>query len=206
MSTAIVDCGMGNISSVANAVTAISKPPIIATTPHQLDSADRVILPGVGAFADGMHNLQAGGWIEALEKHVRIKGKPLLGICLGMQLLATTGTEHRHHQGLNWIPGTVIRLESSDPNIRIPHIGWNEVCVKQETGLYKNCPEKPCFYFVHSYALCPDNKDIITGTCNHGAEFAASIECENIWATQYHLEKSQKVGLTVLSNFLNQKA
>ena len=206
MSTAIINCGMGNITSVANAVIALSQPAIIASNPDQLESATRIILPGVGAFADGMLNLQTGGWIDALEKHVREKGKPLLGICLGMQLLATTGTEHGHHRGLNWIPGTVVRLESSDPDIRIPHIGWNEVSVMQETGLYKNCSEKPCFYFVHSYALCPENTGIITGTCNHGVEFAASIEYGNIWATQYHLEKSQKAGLSVLSNFLNPKA
>lgn len=205
MSTAIIDYGMGNLRSVANALEALHEPAQITNRPEDLATADRIILPGVGAFGDGMRNLRAGGWIEAMDEQVRRKGKPLLGLCLGLQLLATTGTEHGIHEGLGWVPGMVEKITTDDPHIRVPHIGWNDVHITRSTGLYRGLGDSQTFYFVHSYVLRPKDPGVVSGLCRHGIEFAASIEHGNIWATQYHPEKSHKVGLRVLQNFLEMK-
>ncbi|MBD2002371.1 MULTISPECIES: imidazole glycerol phosphate synthase subunit HisH [Cyanophyceae] len=201
---AIIDYGMGNLRSVANALSYINCPGFITNNPEDLSQANHIILPGVGAFGDAMENLQSRGWVKALEAEVREKGKPFLGICLGMQLLATTGTEHGVHKGLDWIPGTVVRLQSSNAgNIRIPHIGWNDVNFTKPNKLFAGLNDSQIFYFVHSYVLVPNNQGVISGISHYGAEFVSSIELGNIYATQFHPEKSQKVGLEVLKNFVN---
>ncbi len=202
MSIAIVDCGIGNIRSIANAIESLGQTPIIAGTPSQLESATKIILPGVGAFPDGMRALVEGDWPEHLDQHVRHKGKHFLGLCLGMQLLATTGTEHSSCSGMGWIAGSVELLCTNDPTLRVPHIGWNNVFPTGEHKMYDGLVEDSCFYFVHSYVFKPTDSRVISATCHHGTEFAASIAFENIWATQYHPEKSQQAGLTVLRNFL----
>lgn len=203
MKVTIVDYGMGNLRSVANAFEVLGCPAQISNDPKDLRTAERIVLPGVGAFGDGMHNLRTVGWIDALEEQVRQKGKPFLGLCLGMQLLATTGTEYGIHAGLNWIPGRVERIQSDDPTLRVPHIGWNDVRFIKKEGLYANLRDSQVFYFVHSYVLRPEDSTVVSGVCFYGIEFAASLEMGNIWATQYHPEKSQKAGLEVLRNFLN---
>lgn len=203
MELLIIDYGMGNLQSVVNAFSVLGCRAQVSNRPEDLRTAERVVLPGVGAFGDGISNLQAAGWIEVLEEEVRHKGKPFLGLCLGMQLLATTGTEHGRHAGLNWITGTVERLKSNDPAIRVPHIGWNDVRFSRKDGLYSGLGDSAVFYFVHSYVLCPGDATIVSGFCSYGIEFAASVEMDNIWATQYHPEKSQRAGLQVLRNFLN---
>lgn len=198
----IMDYGMGNLRSVANAIEALGHSARILAKPEEIDTCARIILPGVGAFGDGMKNLRDRGWIPALAEAVIERGKPFIGLCLGMQLLATTGTEHGTCAGLNWIPGTVERLQPTDADCRIPHIGWNDVEVAKKDGLYRGFTKSPTFYFVHSYAFAPADSEVVSGWSDHGGRFAASLERGNIFATQYHPEKSQKDGLHVLRNFL----
>jgi len=203
MKLVIVDYGMGNLQSVANAFRAVGCVPEISRNPQDLKMADGIVLPGVGAFGDGLKKLRVEGWIDVLGEEVRHKNKPFLGLCLGMQLLGTTSTEHSLHAGLNWISGRVERIRSDDPAIRVPHIGWNDVSFTKKNGLYSGLGDSQAFYFMHSYVLYPEDPTVISGLCSHGIEFCASIEKENIWATQYHPEKSQKAGLRVLQNFLD---
>ncbi|HEY9619563.1 MAG TPA: imidazole glycerol phosphate synthase subunit HisH [Crinalium sp.] len=199
---AIIDYGMGNLRSVANAISSLNYSVLITNEPKALTEASHIILPGVGAFGDAMHNLQTQGWISVLETEVREKGKPFLGICLGMQLLATLGTEYGEHKGLDWISGTVERLEPLDDSIRIPHIGWNDAKLLKKDGLYVGLKDTPTFYFVHSYVLVPEDKSVVSSITSHGLDFVSGIEVGNIYATQFHPEKSQKAGLSVLRNFL----
>jgi glutamine amidotransferase len=198
----IVDYGMGNLRSVANAFAAAGCEATISRDPADLRRARRIVLPGVGAFGDGMANLRTAGWIDALDAAVRGKGTPFIGLCLGMQLLAATGTEHGHHEGLGWIPGAVVRLPSGDPSIRIPHIGWNDVRLTKRDGLFAGLGDGATFYFVHSYAFDVRDGALVSGVCTHGVDFAASLEAGNVFATQFHPEKSQRAGLQVLRNFL----
>jgi imidazole glycerol-phosphate synthase subunit HisH len=200
----IIDYGMGNLRSVANAFEVLGCLATISNNPADLFMAEGIVLPGVGAFGDGIKNLQDGGWVDSLEEEVIQKHKPFLGICLGMQLLATTGTEHGVHKGLNWIPGFVKKIPSEDPKIRVPHIGWNDVCFTKKDSLYTNMGDSQAFYFVHSYMFIPENPTVVSGVCSYGVDFAASVEIDNIFATQFHPEKSHKVGLEVLKNFLKQ--
>jgi glutamine amidotransferase len=206
MDVAIIDYGMGNLRSVANACAALGARFQIASQPGQLRDAERIVLPGVGAFGDGMSNLRRLSWLEVLEEEVRQKQKPFLGICLGMQLLAASGTEFGVHQGLGWIPGKVIRIACEDLAVRVPHIGWNDVRFTRKNGLYAEMGEVQVFYFVHSYVLVPEDPSVVSGYCEHGIEFAASVECDNISGTQYHPEKSHKAGLAVLRNFLAKRS
>jgi len=198
----IIDYGMGNLRSVANAFESLDRSTRILANPAETGMCDRIVLPGVGAFGDGMKNLRERGWIPVLEEAVLRGGKPFIGLCLGMQLLATTGTEHGTFDGLNWISGSVMRMQPPDATIRIPHIGWNDVEVVKTGGLYGGVTKAPTFYFVHSYAFLPDDPEVISGYANHGGRFVASVERGNLFATQYHPEKSQKDGLQVLRNFL----
>ena len=199
----IIDYGMGNLRSVANAFASFDCDINITQNPKDLYQASHIVLPGVGAFGDGIKNLQSGGWIEVLEAEVISKGKPFLGICLGMQLLATIGTEYGLHQGLNWIPGTVNRLQVNDDSIRVPHIGWNDVNFLKKDHLYKYLLDSQVFYFVHSYIFDVEDQSVISGLTNYGSNFIASLEKDNIYATQFHPEKSQNVGIEVLKNFVN---
>lgn len=206
MIVAIVDYQLGNLRSVSNAVASLGHEPRICQRPEEVRDANCLILPGVGAFGQGMANLRERCWVEALEDEVRCQGKPILGLCLGMQLFATSSSEHGTHDGLNWIPGHVERMPVDSREIRLPHIGWNDVQIVSGDGLYHDLGDAQAFYFVHSYAYRPDDANVISGLCAHGEEFAASIEKDNIFATQYHPEKSQTAGLKVLDNFLRTAA
>ncbi|MEA5549888.1 imidazole glycerol phosphate synthase subunit HisH [Anabaena cylindrica UHCC 0172] len=199
---AIIDYGMGNLRSVANAFASFDCSINVTQNPEDLYQASHIVLPGVGAFGDGMENLEVRGWIEVLEQEIREKGKPFLGICLGMQLLATIGTEYGLHQGLNWIPGKVNRLEVHDDSIRVPHIGWNDVNFVKKDCLYQNLSESQVFYFVHSYVFHVEDEGVISGLTAYGSDFVASLEKDNIYATQFHPEKSQNAGIEVLKNFV----
>ncbi len=203
---AVIDYGMGNLRSVLNALNVLEQEAIVARSPDELRLASAIVLPGVGAFGDGMRNLRHAGWVDALEEEVRRKGKPFLGICLGMELLATTGTEHGAHEGLNWVPGVVDRIRPADPALRVPHIGWNDVRFARRNGLYAGLGETQSFYFVHSYVLRPEDRSVISGVCDHGGDFVASIEVDNLFATQYHPEKSHRAGLAVMRNFIGQRS
>jgi glutamine amidotransferase len=200
-SVAVIDYGMGNLRSVTNALRHIGADVRIASEPADTVGAARLVLPGVGAFGDGMRHLSEGGWIDHLRQTVLEEGTPLLGICLGMQLLVDIGTEHGDHAGLGWIRGRADRLPAA-PGLRIPHVGWNDVDVAGAGELFAGI-EDPTFYFVHSYAVLPDEPGLDIGWSEHGARFAASVQREHLYGVQFHPEKSHKAGLRLLSNFLS---
>ena len=193
---------MGNLTSVANAIEYIGEKPTISNKIEDIKNADYIILPGVGAFGDGMKNLKDLKIIDVLNEEVIKKGKPFLGICLGMQLLAEEGHEGGLNKGLGYIKGRVEKFNLK--NLRIPHVGWNEVHFKNKNLVSNNLKESEIFYFVHSYHLIT-NEDIIIGTCDYGGRFTAAIQKDNIFATQFHPEKSQKPGLQILKNFIGYK-
>jgi glutamine amidotransferase len=201
---AVIDYGMGNVRSVCNAVEAVGGESLVAMNPSDLEAVDGIILPGVGAFGDGMENLKNRGWDEALSRQVIEGGKPFLGICLGMQLLAERGSEHGSHAGLGWLAGTVERLPGGKPEIRIPHIGWNDLSIDQDSDFFEGVPPNSNYYFVHSYVFEPQDSSIVAAECEYGKRFVAAVRKENIFATQFHPEKSQRAGLTLLRNFLTQ--
>jgi glutamine amidotransferase len=196
---AVVDYGMGNLRSVLNALDAIDASARLVSSADQLDGAEKVVLPGVGAFGDGMRNLSERGFPEALRRHVD-EGRPLLGICLGMQLLATRGYEHGLHDGLGLVPGEVRRIET-DATLRVPHVGWNELAVKRDSPLLAGLDETPMFYFVHSYAFVPDDPNVVTATTDYGSPISATVQRGPIHGVQFHPEKSQRSGLRLLNNF-----
>ena len=201
-SVGLVDYGMGNLRSVANALEGLGASVTVVKEPRELHAYDRVVLPGVGAFGDAMGNLTRAGWPEALAEHARRRERPFLGICLGMQLLADRGTEHGDCAGLNWFAGAVRKLDRSPPH-RIPHMGWNEVRALNRSGLLRDlAPDASC-YFVHSFAFAPEDSNVVTGVTEFGGvDFASVVERGNIVATQFHPEKSQKHGLALLARFL----
>ena len=205
---AIIDYGMGNLRSVMNAFRAAGGDARVAAVPSDLADADAVVLPGVGAFADGMRSLRERGFLPALEDAVRKEGRPFLGLCLGMQLMARRGSEHGDQSGLGWIDAVVERLPSTveSAELRVPHVGWNEVTFSSTSGLYQDLGTSESFYFVHSYVVTGAPAAIVSGETVYGASFAASIEVDNIFATQFHPEKSHKAGQAVLRNFLRRVA
>lgn len=199
----VVNAAIGNLRSVANAFEAIGRPVEIADRPESLAGADGIVLPGVGAFEDAMRNLRELDFVPALEHTVRRQGTPFIGLCLGMQLLASTSTEHGLSVGLGWIEGSVERIEANGALLRVPHIGWNEVRFVEHSRLFAGLGEAQTFYFVHSYVFRPRAAAVVTGVCEYGGEFAAAIEDGNIFGTQFHPEKSQQAGLGTLRNFVD---
>lgn len=198
----IVDYNMGNVRSVMKAFKHLGKKVIISNSVSDIKRADYLVLPGVGAFYEGMENLRKLGLIEVLREEVFGNKKPLLGICLGMQLLAEDSDEFGFHKGLGWVEGSVKKLDPGD-NLKVPHVGWNEVeIVDSACPLFQETGQKPAFYFTHSYHFIPAEEKNIKAICNYGQNFAASIQKGNIFAVQFHPEKSQLVGLKVLENFL----
>jgi imidazole glycerol-phosphate synthase subunit HisH len=202
MRIAVVDYGMGNLRSVSNAFEAAGQPVEIITRPEQLNGVAGIVLPGVGAFGDAMRNLHERGLVQVLDENVRTRNVPFLGLCLGMQLVATESVEHGAHRGLGWVPGRVVRIEPNGRPIRVPHIGWNDVHFAPRARLFAELGESQAFYFVHSYVLEPDSQDVVSGVCDYVGPFAASIETSNIFGTQFHPEKSQHAGLAALRNFV----
>lgn len=200
---AIIDYGMGNLDSVARAIEECGGDPIVTDQGRDVERASYIVLPGVGAFADGMRNIRERGLDQLLsEQVVDNKRIPFLGICLGMQLLGTRGMEGGETNGLGWIEGEVRRLESNEPGTRIPHVGWNEVIFAQDTLLSEGIPSGKDFYFVHSYHLvCTNKKDILAYTPYCGG-FVSVVGRNNIFGVQFHPEKSQRVGFRFIKNFL----
>lgn len=203
MKVGIVNYGMGNLGSVRRAFEEIGAEPVIANHPSSLYEVDRVLLPGVGAYAEGMAHLSHGGWIDVLNDVVVTKGKPLLGICLGMQMLATTGHEGGVTQGLGMIPGQVRRLDDLGCMLRIPHVGWNEVRYYKDNVLLEGVPDASDFYFVHSYAFVPQADENLVATVPYGIDIAALVRRGHVFGCQFHPEKSSKAGRQLLKNFLN---
>lgn len=201
---AVVDYGMGNLRSVANALGHLGADAVIAGDPHQLAEAERIILPGVGAFRDCIAHLRNRGFIDALEDEVRRKGKPFLGICLGLQALAARSFEDGEYRGLGWFAADVVRIRPASGRLRVPQIGWNSVTTKADSPLFRGVPAGADFYFVHSYHMACDDADL-DGWCDYGGRVTAAVRKGNIAATQFHPEKSQDFGLRVLENFLSWK-
>lgn len=198
---AIIDYGMGNLDSVRRAVEECGGIPLIAKEPSDLRTVARIILPGVGAFPQGMRNLREKGFVKELENQVLVNKIPFLGICLGMQLLAGKGWEVQETKGLGFLEGEVKRLTPVNSE-RVPHIGWDEVIFTRQTPLFSDLLSGKDFYFVHSFHLvCEREQDIIATTPYCGG-FVSAVSRSNVFGVQFHPEKSQRVGFQVLANFL----
>jgi len=212
VSVVIVDYGSGNLHSAAKAFeraaheAGLNRPIVVTSNPNVVASADRVVLPGVGAFADCRRGLDAvDGMVAALDEAVWRKGRPFFGICVGMQLLAERGREYEVTEGLGWIAGEVDRITPADANLKIPHMGWNTLNVVRPHKLTEGLslgPEGRHAYFVHSYALKPARRDDLVAEADYGGPVTAIVARDNIVGTQFHPEKSQKLGLALIANFL----
>jgi len=199
---AIIDYGMSNLDSVARAVQECEADPLVTTSPKDLEHAARIILPGVGVFDEGMRRLREQGYEEALNELVIGRQIPFLGICLGMQFLAAKGSEGgAETPGLGWIDGEVVRLTPSATDNRLPHVGWNEV-VHNGDGLFRDVPNARDFYFVHSYHLRPMQESDVAARTPYCGGFVSAVRRDLVFGTQFHPEKSQRLGFQVLRNFL----
>lgn len=198
----VIDYGKGNLLSVCNAVEFIGESVVRCEHPDQILKADRLILPGVGAFKDAMDTLRKKGFIDVLDEVVRNMGRPILGICLGMQMMAEKSYEFGEYKGLGWFEAEVVQIRPNNPDLRIPQIGWNNVRFQGQSTLFSSIPHDADFYFVHSYHLqCRESADVLA-TCDYGGTITAAVCKDNIFATQFHPEKSQDYGLTLLENFM----
>jgi glutamine amidotransferase len=201
----IIDYEMGNLRSVEKAFESLGFAARVSAEPQDILSADKLVLPGVGAFADCVKNLRAGGFVEPLLTHVR-SGKPLLGICVGMQMLFDESEEFGRHPGLGLIPGKVVRfpfgMVEQGERLKVPHMGWNNLLLQRPSPLFKEVENESFVYFVHSYYCQAEQESDIAASCRYGdIEFCASLWRDNIMATQFHPEKSQSVGLKIFKNF-----
>lgn len=199
---AIIDYGVGNLFSVEKAVAYLQTEAKVTSLENDIREADKVILPGVGAFGDCMHNLEATGLIPAIRDIVR-EGKPLLGICVGLQILFEDSEESPGAHGLGLLAGSVRKIRAQD--LKIPHMGWNSIEVKktrQQYDIFQGLTEKPYVYFVHSYHAVPADPSVVTATTTYGEQLTAAVQKGNLIATQFHPEKSGDVGLRILKNFL----
>jgi imidazole glycerol-phosphate synthase subunit HisH len=209
---AIIDYGAGNLHSAAKAFERVAgdlgqgHAIEVTADPDRVRAADRIMLPGVGAFADCKAGLDAvPGMVEALEEKVIRGGTPFLGVCVGMQLLASEGREKAVTPGLGWIPGAVEKIKPNDPGLKIPHMGWNTISFAKPHALMAGIEDGPNglhAYFVHSYHLATDNPSDLVATTSYGGEFTACVGRDNIFGTQFHPEKSQTLGLKLIENFL----
>jgi glutamine amidotransferase len=195
----IVDYGMGNLRSVQKGLERVGADARICSHPGEIAAVDRLILPGVGAFRDAIHELERQDFVDPIKAHVAA-GKPFLGICLGQQLLFDVSYEDGEYRGLSVIPGQVVRFKSQ-PGLKIPHMGWNQLNPTRPNPLLAGIEERPYVYFVHSYHVLPEDSSVTAATTDHGGEFVSMIASENVFATQFHPEKSQRVGLKILENF-----
>ncbi len=201
---AIIDYDMGNLRSVAKAFEKVGAAAVVTREAKVIESASHVVLPGVGAFKDCMSHLDEFGLIAPVLRSVE-SGKPFLGICLGLQLLFEESMEFGRHAGLGLLKGSVVRfaasLDAEGTELKVPHMGWNDVKIKKDSALLKGVPDGSYFYFVHSYYAAPASPEVTLTTTEYGVEFTSAVEKDNIMACQFHPEKSQKLGLRVLKNF-----
>lgn len=198
--TVIIDYGMGNLRSVEKAIASVGGVPLISGDPDVVRLSARLILPGVGAFGDAMDNLRRSGLDQAI-RHAVNSGKPLLGLCLGLELLFSESEEFGHHQGLGLIAGRVRKFKQ--PNLRVPHVGWNQIESIQVDPLLRNLNEGTYFYFVHSFYVEPDSTADALAWTHYGQPFCSIARRGNVWGAQFHPEKSQEAGKQLLRNFLD---
>lgn len=212
MKVAIIDYGSGNLASASKAFeraareSGINAKISLTDKPDEVEAADRIVLPGVGAFADCRGGLDSiDGMVEALEEVVCVKARPFFGICVGHQLMATRGLEKITTKGLDWISGDVVEIKPCDRRLKVPHMGWNTLDVQAEHPLFSNIATGPNglhAYFVHSFHMVPDDKGVVLATCDYGGPMTAMVAKDNMVGTQFHPEKSQTLGLALIANFL----
>ena len=199
----VIDCGMGNLKSVVRGLEKAGGTAIVSSAIDDVAAADRIVLPGVGSFGHGMENLMRAGLLPVLTMKVLEDKTPLLGICLGHQML-TSFSEEGGVAGLGWIDGRTTRLvpESERGLIKIPHLGWNTLCIRNDCSLMRGIPDDACFYFAHSYRVACTNDSMVVATTDYGGSFVSIMQNENIFGVQFHPEKSHANGISVLRNFL----
>ena len=202
MNIAIIDYKAGNLRNVQKALESLGADAYIVSTPESLVEAEGILLPGVGSFYDGMTMLQSTGLADAIRIEVEKEKKPLLGICLGMQLLGMSGNEGGEIEGLGLLPMNVLLFDTQDCTERLPHMGWNSVFPKDDSCLFRGIPKGADFYFAHSYHVECQDGSILAATCDYCYSFGAAVQKDHVFATQFHPEKSQRYGYIVLDNFL----
>ncbi|WP_295133650.1 imidazole glycerol phosphate synthase subunit HisH [uncultured Reyranella sp.] len=212
MTVAIVDYGSGNLRSAAKAFERAAREAgthervLVTSSPAEVAAADRIVLPGVGAFADCRAGLYAvPGMVDTLQREVIERGKPFLGICVGMQLMATRGVEYGIHAGLDWIAGDVVRIEPGKDHLKIPHMGWNELIDLRPHALLEGIAPRAHAYFVHSFQLAASQPETVLARTDYGGPVTAVVGRDNLAGTQFHPEKSQATGLRLIANFLRWK-
>ena len=207
MNVTIVDYNSGNISSVINSFKEVAKDKVnieVTSNLETIRSSDKVVLPGQGSFKsciDGLNSID--GLIDILNEFALESKKPILGICVGLQMFADVGYEEIETKGLRWIPGKVSKIDNQGGKFKLPHIGWNEINIVKESKFFKDIKNRSHMYFVHSYKFTPDDKSVITATTDYSSNIVCAVEKENIFGTQFHPEKSDKIGLKIIDNFIN---
>ena len=206
MNVTIIDYNSGNISSVINSFTEVAKNKVsieVTSDLNKIKSTDKVVLPGQGSFkscVDALNNIN--GLVDTLNDFAITQKKPLLGICVGLQMFADVGYEDTETKGLGWIPGKVSKIDNENGKYKLPHIGWNQINILKDSKILKDIENKSHMYFVHSYEFIPEDKNIISAITNYSSKIVCSVEKENIYGTQFHPEKSDKIGLKLIENFL----
>ena len=207
MNVTIVDYNSGNISSVINSFKGVAKDKVnieVTSDLNKIKSSDKVILPGQGSFkscVDALNNIN--GLVETLNDFAISKKKPLLGICVGLQMFADIGYEETETKGLGWISGKVSKIDNQNGKYKLPHIGWNEIDIIKHSRIFLGIENKSHMYFVHSYEFVPEDKNVISATTDYSSNIVCSVEKGNIFGTQFHPEKSDKIGLKIINNFIN---
>ena len=207
MNVTIVDYNSGNISSVINSFKEVAKNKVnieVTSDLNKIKSSDKVVLPGQGSFKSCVDALNGiNGLVDTLNDFAIANKKPLLGICVGLQMFADVGYEDIETEGLGWIPGKVSKINNKNGEYKLPHIGWNQINIVKESKIFKDIENRSHMYFVHSYEFLPKDNDVISSTADYSSKIVCSIEKENIFGTQFHPEKSDKIGLKIISNFIN---
>lgn len=196
----IIDYGSGNVRSVYNLFSSITNDVKVSNESADIRDSSHLVLPGVGAFASAMRKIRERVPVDVVESQVA-SGKPLLGICVGMQVMADVGTEFGEHEGLGWIPGRVEQLDTR--GLPLPHVGWNDIAAQRDHPLLDGLHEAPDFYFVHSYTFRPNNEDAILATTEFGQTFVAAVQQDQLMGVQFHPEKSQQAGIKLIRNFVS---
>ena len=207
MKVTIVDYNSGNISSVINSFKEVAKDKVnieVTADLNKINSSDKVVLPGQGSFKSCVDALnKINGLTEALSEFAINKKKPLLGICVGLQMFADIGYEETETKGLGWISGKVSKIDNQNGKYKLPHIGWNQINLVKQSKIFENIENNSHMYFVHSYEFIPEDKNVISATTDYSTNIVCSVEKENIFGTQFHPEKSDKIGLKIIDNFIN---